>query len=120
MDGTTELRAVCIDANGKAGFETDETYRITYTPPVNPVVTPESGFYYQPTSILIETDYSNATIYYTWDEDIPTVYSNRYYGPIEMPVGNHILSVIVINEHGLSSDVLRFNYDYEPVGDGIG
>lgn len=115
-DGTTILRAVCIDKNGKVGFETREEYTVHYESPDMPDITPESGAYNVMIPIEIYTTAKNADIYYAWDDDNPTIYSNKYYGPIEMPVGNHILSVIVINSHGLSSDVLRSNYDYEPAG----
>ena len=113
-DGTTRLRAVCIDSEDRIGFELDETYVISYEPPEAPKIIPESGTYAEAESIVIWANAKNAAIYYAWDDDIPTVNSAMYTEPIEMPVGNHILSVIVINSHGLSSEIVRVNYDYEP------
>ena len=114
-DGMTVLRAVCIDKDGKAGFELLETYTVHYEAPAPPSIAPESGTYNVPVAIEIYSESKNVEIYYAWDDENPTIYSNKYYGPIEMPVGNHILSVIAINSHGLSSEIERSNYDYEPV-----
>ena len=53
-------------------------------------------------------------VYYTWDGTTPGTDSAQYTQPITMPEGNNILSLIAVNEHGMSSDVLKCNYIYMP------
>ena len=48
------------------------------------------------------------SIYYTWDGTDPTDTSARYTEPIEVPEGNNILSIIVVNDKTkLTSEILR-------------
>ena len=76
-------------------------------------MTPSSGTYHSETLITMTAN-SGERIYYTWDGSTPTSDSEEYIDPIVIPEGNHILSVIVINKHGMSSDVLKMNYQYLP------
>ena len=52
--------------------------------------------------------------YYTWDGSDPTEASLKYKEPLEMPQGNQVLSVILVNSVGLKSCVYRVNYVYMP------
>ena len=91
-----------------------EKYQINYEAPDYPVVSPGSGHYDAPTTIRITTDLEGAKIYYTWDGSIPTPNSEQYYGPIDMPEGNNVLSVILVDKNGMSSNVFRANYEFTP------
>ena len=51
---------------------------------------------------------------FTWDGSDPVKGSVKYTGPLEMPPGNQVLSVILINSVGLRSCVYRVNYIYMP------
>ena len=53
-------------------------------------------------------------VYYTWDGTEPTVNSQQYTQPLTMPEGNNILSLVLVNQYGKSSNVLRCNYIYIP------
>lgn len=112
-DGTTTVTAVCVDDNGRAGRATEETYDIKYEPPDYPTVTPSSGVFTTETLITM-TAKEGASIYYTWDGTIPTSSSAKYEAPIAIPEGNNILAVLVVDKHGLNSDILRLNYTYLP------
>lgn len=55
------------------------------------------------------------SIYYTWDGTDPTTASARYTEPFEVPEGNNVLSVLVVDKKtGLDSGVYRANFIYYP------
>ncbi len=112
--GSTQISAVCAKNDGRMGRVNTDTYTIIYEAPAMPVVSPSGGRLTRPTSITITTDSMDADIYYTWDGTVPTTASSRYTGPVMVPEGNSILSVIAIDSHGLISPVLQVNYIYLP------
>ena len=57
---------------------------------------------------------AGAKMYYTWDDTVPTANSMEYTKPIPVPEGNNILSVVLIDRHGMVSDILKCNYKYLP------
>ncbi len=112
--GSTQISAVCVKGDKKTGRPATETYTIIYEAPTMPVVSPTGGRLTRPTSVTIVTNSPEADIYYTWDGTVPTSASSHYTGPIAVPEGNSILSVIAIDKHGLISPVLQVNYIYLP------
>ena len=78
-----------------------------------PNVMPSGGTYTEPQMITIQMPF-DCTAYYTWDGSDPTEASMKYTGPLEMPQGNQVLSVILVNSVGLKSSVYRVNYVYMP------
>jgi hypothetical protein len=108
-EGKTVIKAVCVNPDGQKGAVAKEIYDISYERPVDPVVSPESGSFVKPEKITISAE-GGCRIFYTWDESDPTVNSAEYTGPIDMLPGNNVLSVIAIDEHELSSDIVRKNY----------
>ena len=111
-DGTTTVKAVCISPSGKAGRIVSETYTVTYTAPEQPVVSPSEGTFTKPTMVTMTAENPEDAIYYTWDGSIPTAASSRYTGPVPIPSGNHVLTVIAIDSHNMTSDVYRCNLIY--------
>ena len=112
--GETTVRAACINDAGKVGKITEKVYIIAYEAPAMPTVSPESGTYHEETYVTVSSGETGATIYYTWDGTNPTTDSLQYTQPILIPEGNHVLAVIVIDAHGMMSDILRCNYVYLP------
>lgn len=112
-DGETVVSAVCRNSDGVYGQIEEKTYQVNYDTPEYARVTPMQGTFTQPTYITIESE-DGAEIYYTWDGSDPTAASSRYTEPILIPEGNNVLSVLVIDKHGISSDILRCNYKYLP------
>ncbi|MCR4797408.1 MAG: chitobiase/beta-hexosaminidase C-terminal domain-containing protein [Lachnospiraceae bacterium] len=113
--GTTILSAVSKDQNtGKLSAVISETYEISYEAPSTPTLSPSGGKMTQETFITITPANETDRIYYTWDDTVPTVNSARYTGPILVPEGNNILTVIAVSTHDMSSDVLKANYIYLP------
>ena len=113
-DGNTTVRAVCKTPDGNFGFESEATYSITYKAPNYPTVSPDNGTFREETYITITPEHEGDRVYYTWDGSTPTAESALYTEPIVIPQGNNILSIIVINDHDLISDVLQCNYIYRP------
>lgn len=112
--GKTTLSAVCVNDEGKLSGVASETYEISYVMPMTPEISPTGGVITKETYLTITCETEGVSIYYTWDDTMPTVDSALYTEPILVPEGNHVLSVIAIDEHGMSSDVLKSNYIYYP------
>ena len=71
------------------------------------------GNFYEPQAISVYVP-DGCNVYYTWDGSVPSEASNHYMGPIEMPEGNNILSLVLVDEYGRYSDVLKCNFIYYP------
>lgn len=112
--GKTTLSAVCVNDEGKLSGVASETYEISYVMPMTPEISPTGGVVTKPTYLTITCETEGVSLYYTWDDTMPTVDSAMYTEPILVPEGNNILSVIAIDEHGMSSEVLKSNYIYYP------
>lgn len=111
--GTTTLKAVCCDARGNLSEVSEETYNIELRVPDMPSVTPDGGHFTKKTFITVQVP-TGTTVYYSWKNVTPTRASRRYTGPIEVPEGNNILSLIAIDQYGMKSNVLKCNYIYYP------
>lgn len=110
-EGTHTIRACCLK-DDVFGPISEKTYTITYTAPEYPSVYPTNGTFYEETWVTITSNTPNSKIYYTWDGTTPSIYSNLYYEPLYIPEGNNVLSIVVINDSGKSSDVIKYNYTY--------
>ncbi|MCD8149945.1 MAG: chitobiase/beta-hexosaminidase C-terminal domain-containing protein [Clostridiales bacterium] len=111
--GTIILIAICADEDGNCSEPVSAVYKVALEAPDTPTVSPDGGQYTSPVSITVSVP-SGTTVYYTWDNSTPTASSSRYTGPLEMPEGNNILSLIAIDEYGMKSEVLKCNYIYYP------
>ena len=113
QEGTTQIKAVTRNEKGIYSQIVTATYTIRYEAPDMPNVTPAGGTYSEPQMIHVSVP-EDCTAYYTWDGSDPTRESARYTGTLEMPQGNHVLSVILVNSSGLESCIYRMNYIYMP------
>ncbi len=111
--GTSTVSAIAYSTAGDAGLIYKQEYTITYQSPDFPNVYPRSGTYTSATTISILAK-DGETVYYTWDGSLPTIESEIYTEPLTMPEGNNILSLVVVNEEGLMSEVMKLNYIYIP------
>jgi hypothetical protein len=112
-EGKTVVKAALVDDEGRIGKVYTKKYEISFIKPEDPKINPESGRFTVPSQITILAD-GNCRLYYTWDGTDPTVESSEYTGPINIPEGNNVLSVVAIDKYGMSSNVVRQNYIYEP------
>lgn len=110
---TTVLLAAARNEKGIFSETAEASYTICHKPPDTPKAEPAGGTYLVPQQIVLAIP-EDCTAYYTWDGSYPTKQSLRYDGPLEMPQGNHVLSVIVIDAFGSESEIYRENYIYMP------
>ena len=111
-EGTTTVQAVCEDGE-KVSEVIAKRYKISYADPEAPVVIPAGGSFTTPTTITVEVP-EGASVYYTWDGTTPTQSSAKYTAPIDMKEGNNILSLLLVDKHGKTSNVSEYNYKYIP------
>jgi len=111
---TYNIFAVSINSYNVTSDVVTETYEINIAPPNRPIVSPEL------TTVTSET-YVSVTVpdgcvaYYTWDGSSPSASSARYTGPILIPEGSHVFSVILVDQKtGLFSEKTTHNYVYFP------
>lgn len=109
--GTTVLRAVVINSAGISSEVIECVYTVEYVVPDTPEVSPASGSYTENQQISILNVTEGLTAYYTLDGSVPTVNSEVYKEPIDMPGGNNIFSVIFINQDNIASAVVKRNYN---------
>lgn len=106
------IKAVCISEKDINSEVVTKNYRIEIQAPNMPSVYPDGGNFTTPTSVAVHVP-SGCTAYYTWDGSTPNTGSSKYYGPIEVPEGNNVFSVIIYDGRtGQSSQTYRGNFIY--------
>lgn len=110
-EGETEIRAIAVNANGIPSVVASGAYTIEFPIVDAPAVTPATGQYTEPTKITITVP-EGYTAYYTMDGSAPTIDSEKYTGPIDMPQNTQtIFSAILVNDNnGKATDVTTRNY----------
>lgn len=113
-DGKYEVSAVCVNEKGIRSEIATASYEVELSAPAYATVLPDGGRIEEVTYVTIEAE-QGCSIYYTWDGTDPTKASPRYEEPLEIPTGNNVLSVLVVNNKtGLDSGVYRTNFIYYP------
>lgn len=87
---------------------TAEPETTTITSLSDPVISPESGNYFEDTTILVQSA-EGADIYYTFDGTFPDETSEPYRGGVKMIPGTNTFSAICILD-GLKSNVITATY----------
>lgn len=112
-EGSLEIQAVCRNEYGLYGEAAKGDFALEYGKPSKPKASPSSGSFTDSAEITLRGE-EGSRIFYTWDGTVPTMESQEYTAPIPVPEGNNILSVILVDKHGKTSDVLKCNYRYTP------
>ena len=108
-----QIRAIVCNSYGFYSEEAEENIQVELQKPEMPRVTPSGGNFIAPQNISVAVP-EGCRVYYTWDGTDPTSSSKQYTEPIAMPEGNNILSLILVDQYGMRSDVFRCNYIYLP------
>lgn len=108
-----EIRAIARNSYELYSDEITGQFVVELQKPGKPGVSPSGGSFYESQDIVVTVP-EGCRVYYTWDSTTPTESSAQYTKPIAMPEGNNILSLIVVDKYGMSSDVFRCNYIYIP------
>ncbi len=109
-----QIRAIARNEYELYSDEVKGEFQVELQKPEKPGVSPCGGSFYETQDITV-TMPEGCKVYYTWDGTTPNTSSSQYTKPLTMPEGNNILSLIVVNEHGMSSDVKKCNYIYMPM-----
>lgn len=106
-EGTTIIHAITINDKGFISEEEVVNYSIQLDIPPKPIISPDSGKYSETGKISIMNIPTNCKVFYTIDGGVPSNKSLEYTEPFEMLLGNHVISVISINQFtGASSEVV--------------
>ena len=108
-NGTTKIKAVAMNSIGVCSIVIELNFVVEYGAPSAPEVTPISGQYSKGEKVKITVP-EKCKAYYTLDGTTPTKSSTEYTEEFEMPEGNTVVSVILINDHEQSSSVTKRNY----------
>ncbi len=112
--GSYTIKAACRNEKGIYSDVVTSKYKTKAVAPGYPKVSPDGGTVEGVTFVTITAE-DDCSIYYTWDGSNPDTASELYTEPIEVPEGNNILSVIVINNKTkLASEVYRTNFICRP------
>lgn len=112
-EGSTEVRAVCLNSKGDYSEIVSETYVISVVKLEKPSVSPAAGTYYQQVDITIAVP-DGCEAYYSWDGTDPTTSGIKYNGPFPIISGSSVLSVVVKDDKGNVSPMYRGDYIYNP------
>lgn len=110
-EGETIIRAISVNNKGIPSLEVKKTYTVELPVADAPAVTPSTGQYESSQTITVQVP-EGYKAYYTTDDTTPTASSEEYTGPFDMPEGNTILSVVLINDsNGKASGITKRNYE---------
>ena len=111
-EGETEVRAISVNAEGVPSLVVKKVFTVEFPIEDAPSVTPSTGQYddYQEIKILVPDGY---VAFYTTDGSNPTTSETRiqYSGPFDMPEGNTILNVVLMNQKERYSDITKRTYE---------
>ncbi|MEE1196177.1 MAG: chitobiase/beta-hexosaminidase C-terminal domain-containing protein [Lachnospiraceae bacterium] len=100
-EGRTTVRAVAYNEKGIASNVISCSYTLTLETPDPPAVSPDSGVYEKGSKITVTVP-AGCTAYYVFDKAADKN-CNLYTEPVSMLNGEHIFSVVLVNENGKQS-----------------
>lgn len=112
LEGENEIRAISVNAEGIPSLVVTKIYTIEFPIEDAPSVTPSTGQYEEDQKIKVVVP-EGYVAFYTTDGSNPTTSESRiqYSGPFDMPEGNTILNVVLMNQKERYSDVTKRNYE---------
>ncbi len=111
--GDYQIKAMYVNLYGVQSEVMSKSFYIKLAAPLAPEVNLDSDTYTQPAFIEVYHN-NNTKIYYTKDGTTPTEKSNRYIGKMELPLGLSNYAFVAIDANGLSSEVVKRTYRFEP------
>lgn len=109
--GEYQISAIFISDYGIRSEVARGWYVINLVVPDAPEVLLYSGDYHEPTLIEVTVP-EEGTVYYTTDGSMPSEVSNKYAGPIQMPLGKSNFKFVTISDEGVSSEVVSRSFDF--------
>lgn len=113
-EGEYEIKAVCVNEKGVYSEVVTKKFEIVFAEPEMAVVTPNGGNYTSSTIVPISIEVpEGCEAYYTWDGTDPTIASTKYTAPIDIPEGNNVLAVLIVNtKTQKASEIYRGHFEY--------
>lgn len=108
-EGETIIKAITVNKKGVPSLTVTKTYVIEFPMVDAPAVSPSTGQYEQYTEITIKVP-DGYDAYYTMDGSDPTTASTKYTGPIDMPEGEVLFKVMLVDANGRTSGITTRNY----------
>ena len=106
-EGETTIKAIAVNKKGVPSAIGKKTYTVEFPVEDAPAVSPSTAV---PIEVKVPEGY---TAYYTTDGTDPTTASTKYTGPIDMPKGETLFKVVLVNGKGRMSGITTRNYMYD-------
>ena len=111
-EGETTIKAIAVNKKGVPSAIGKKTYTVEVPVEDAPAVSPSTGQYDEAVQIEVKVP-DGYTAYYTTDGTDPTTASTKYTGPIDMPKGETLFKVVLVNGKGRMSGITTRNYMYD-------
>lgn len=110
-EGETIITAISVNKKNIPSIPTVKRYKVELPIADAPSVSPSTGQYEQQMQIMV-TIPEGYEAYYTMDNTTPSEDNGKKYtGPIKMPEGNTIFTVILVDGNGRESAITKRNYE---------
>ena len=111
-EGETTIKAISVNKKGVSSSISKRIYTVEFPVEDAPAVSPSTGQYDEAVQIEVKVP-EGYTAYYTTDGTDPTTASTKYTGPIDMPKGETLFKVVLVNGKGRMSGITTRNYMYD-------
>ena len=111
-EGETTIKAIAVNKKWVPSAIGKKTYTVEFPVEDAPAVSPSTGQYDEAVQIEVKVP-EGYTAYYTTDGTDPTTASTKYTGPIDMPKGETLFKVVLVNGKGRMSGITTRNYMYD-------
>lgn len=111
-EGETTIKAIAVNKKGVPSSISKKIYTVEFPVEDAPAVSPSTGQYDEAVQIEVKVP-DGYTAYYTTDGTDPTTASTKYTGPINMPKGETLFKVVLVNGKGRMSGITTRNYMYD-------
>ena len=112
-EGSTVVKAITVNSDGIPSLTVTKTYTIKFPIADAPSVTPTTGQYDEGQKITVNVP-DGYKAYYTLDGSMPkpgVSGSFLYSGPIDMPEGNTVFTVVLADSKNRLSEATKRNYE---------
>ncbi len=111
-EGENIIKAIAVDKRGIPSITVERDYIVEFPIENAPAVSPSTGHYDTAQTIEVKVP-EGYVAYYTTNGVDPTTASTKYIGPVDMPEGETLFKVVLVNGGGRLSGITTRNYTLE-------
>lgn len=111
-EGENIIKAIAVDKRGIPSITVERDYVVEFPIENAPAVSPSTGHYDAAQTIEVKVP-EGYVAYYTTNGVDPTTASTKYIGPVDMPEGETLFKVVLVNGGGRLSGITTRNYTLE-------